>query len=96
MLIVLSQEKKRSPSGILRMKIENFYAKCLDKNNLDYCMKGVPEFHLARTPTAVQATLNETAQERMKENPKSSNAEIHEGKTNTALSAEVLENIDET
>jgi hypothetical protein len=95
MLIVLSQEKKRASSGILRGKFQDFYSKCLDKNP-DYCLKGIPEFRLKRAQTAVEATLNETAREKIMENPTDLEVEIHEGKTNKALGEKALENIDET
>lgn len=97
MLVVLSQEKKRSPSGSLRQKFEGFYSKCLDKNSSDYCMKGVPEFErVSRVQTAVVADLNETAKEKMPENPTDLEVEIHEGKTNKSLGEEELKNIDGT
>jgi len=95
MLVVLSQEKKRSPSGSLRQKFERFYSKCLDENSSDYCMKGVPEFgRVSRVQTAVVADLNETAKETMPENPTDLEVEIHAGKMNQSLWEEDLKKID--
>jgi len=96
MLVVLSQEKKRSTSGILREKFLGFYSKCLDENNSDYCLKGVHEFQFSRVQTAVEAILNKTAKETMKENPTDLEVEVHEGKTNKSLGEEELKNIDKT
>jgi len=96
MLVVISEKKKRSSSGTLRKKFQGFQSKCQDESNSDYCMKRVLEFRFSRVQTAVDATLNEKAEETMKENPTDVEVEVHEGETHNSLGEEGLRNIDQT
>ncbi|KAE9364081.1 kinase-like protein [Stipitochalara longipes BDJ] len=48
MLVVLSQERKRSESGPLKKKFGDLLSKCMDDNDLEYCTKGAPQRRLLR------------------------------------------------
>ena len=94
MLVVLSREKKRSSSGTLREKFQHYHLKCLDTNNSDYCMKGIPRFRIFGTEAAVEVILNEFAEKTMKGNPSDLELETHVGRTSRSLLPEELQNID--
>lgn len=94
MLVVISEEKKRSLSGTLRNKFEGFHSKCQDSTNLDDCTKGTPIRRLFKAQTAVDADLNENATSTMDNNPSPVKADVYRGKINKSMREEGLKNID--
>jgi hypothetical protein len=94
MLVVISEDKKRSSSGALREKFDDFCLKCMDTNDLDYCTKGIPIRRMFKSATAVEAILNETAEKMIKENQSDLELETYEGKTRRSMLPENLEKID--
>jgi hypothetical protein len=97
MLVVISKDKKRPPSGTLRNKFEGFYSMCLNPADPGYCTKGMPSPLpiVARSATAVDAILNETAEKLMEDNPPDLEIEIHVGKTRKSMLPEQLAKIDD-
>jgi len=92
MLVVLSKDRQRSSSGILSGKFEGFYSKCMDDNNSDYCLKGVPRPRLLRAATGVQAFPNETAENTIREcQPE---LQIHLGETRKSMRPEDMMSMD--
>jgi hypothetical protein len=60
MLIVLSQDRRRLPSGKLRTKFANLHLECMKSS--DYCVKGSPDIRRPfRSATVVEANLNDVA-----------------------------------
>jgi hypothetical protein len=90
MLVVLSQDRKRSSSKELRLKLQDIHSKCLGSE--DYCTKGVPKPRLFRAATAVLVPLNETAEKTIEEYH--TVLPTHEGKTRRSMLPLELEKID--
>ena len=66
MLVVLSQDRKRSLSGPLKKKFGDLYSKCMDDSDLDYCTKGVPLRRPLRHGTGVDVIPSENAENEIK------------------------------
>ena len=97
MLVVLSEHKKRSSSGVLRGKFEHFYSRCMDPQDQDYCTKGapVPLPKVFKAATGVGVILNETAQKLMEDYPLDIETEIHTERIRESMKPEDLAKIDE-
>jgi hypothetical protein len=97
MLVVLSEDKKRSPSGNLREKFEGFYSRCMDSHHHDYCAKGIPIPlpKVSRYATAVEAILNQTAEKLMEDHPLDLEIEPHVGKVRKSMRPEELAKMDD-
>jgi hypothetical protein len=61
MLVVLSQDRKRSLSGPLKKKFGDLYSNCMDASDVDYCTKGDPQRRLVRYGTGVTFIPSENA-----------------------------------
>jgi hypothetical protein len=66
MLVVLSQNQKRSLSGPLKMKFEGLYSKCIDDSDVDYCTKSDPQQRIVRYETGVTVIPSENAETAIK------------------------------
>jgi sugar-specific transcriptional regulator TrmB len=97
MLVVLSKDRKRSSSAELREKFEVFYDRCMNDVDQDYCTKGIPAPlpRFARTSTAVEAFLNETAEKLMDDHPPDLEIETHSGKIRKSMLPSELAKIDD-
>lgn len=82
MLVVLSQDKKRSLSGTLKQKFKDLYLKCMDEKNgrgVDYCIKSSHKPRLKRFGTGVAIIPSDNAKAEIKN--KQPDFQIYEGDT---------------
>ncbi|KAI0127539.1 kinase-like domain-containing protein [Xylariales sp. AK1849] len=92
MLVVLSQDRTRSTSRELRREFRTIFSKCMSDSDLDYSMKGVPEYRLFRAATAVEARLNQTGRNAIDENQPA--LPLHVEKPRKSMSPEQFKNLD--
>jgi hypothetical protein len=77
MLVVLSQERKRSESGPLKKKFGDLLSKCMDDSDLEYCTKGAPQRRLLRYGTGVDIIPSEAAETEIRD--KKPNIQTYQG-----------------
>lgn len=91
MLVVLSQDRKRSSAKELEKKFQELDLKCLADD--DYCIEGIPEPRKFRAAPAVTVPLNETAEKTIEEFR--AGLQTHEGETNNSMLPEDLQRMDD-
>ncbi|KAM7201065.1 Protein kinase-like domain containing protein [Naviculisporaceae sp. PSN 640] len=94
MLIILSQDKKRSMSGTLRADFQRMYDKCI--KDISYATKRVPEKRKRSEPVAVEAELAPTMQDELKlSQTLGKTLETYTGRRQKSMTKEDLERMDE-
>lgn len=100
MLIVLSNDRKRSRSGKLKAEFDRIYSSCTDESDRNYCLKGIPRPmpRFFRAATVVEADLNDIAKMTLSERSPAPGLPTHDptrdGKVRKAMRPEDMENMD--
>ena len=93
MLVVLSQDRKRSLSGPLKKKFGDLYSTCMNDSDVDYCTKGDPQRRLVRYGTGVTVIPSENAETEIKN--KQPDFQTYKGETTReSMRPEQFENMD--
>jgi hypothetical protein len=92
MLIVLSQDRKRSMSGSLKKKFGDLLSKCLDDSDLEYCTKGFPQRRPLKYGTGVDIIPSEAAEDEIKN--KKPNIQTYQGETRKSIRPDQFARLD--